>query len=315
MGRSCAHVFVMQLPEKLERRIRHNHGIVTISDWQKAGLDRSSWYRRHDHLLIRVAPGVARTVGAPTTTEQKILGAVLAAGPGAVASHRSAAYLWGADLAGVRPVDVIVKRTSGRSVSDAVLHRPTDRADLRAVRRANVPATNPLRTLLDLGAVCPASVASVLNQFLASGVVNVEGLTRFLTSHRARGRSGTVPLAEAIAALPLGSKPPDSVLEAMGAALFSKYGILDWKFHHVAVGYELDFGFVGAMVDVEFDGWLYHRDRFESDRQRDVELTASGWVVLRFTWRQVTRRPGWVAQTIAAVVSQRSRCAPWQMSN
>ena len=298
----------MQLPEKLERRIRHNHGIVTLKDWKDAGLDRQSWYRRHDHLLIRVAPGVARTVGAPTTTEQQILGVVLGSGRGALASHRSAAFLWGADIAGIKPVDVIVKRNSGRTVAGAILHRPTDRADLRAVRRAGVPATNPLRTLLDLGAVSPGSVASVLDQLLASGVVNVEGLTRFITSHRAPGRSGTTPLAEALASLPLGSKPPDSVLESLGAALFAKYKLSDWTFHHYAVGYELDFAFIGAGVDVEFDGWLYHRDRFESDRQRDVELTAAGWIVLRFTWRQVTRRPGWVAQTIATVLQRRSWC-------
>jgi hypothetical protein len=34
---------------------------------------------------------------------------------------------------------------------------------------------------------------------------------------------------------------------------------------------------------------------FESDRERDVTLTVGGRQVLRFTWAQITRRPGWVA--------------------
>ncbi|MGI8902939.1 MAG: DUF559 domain-containing protein [Solirubrobacteraceae bacterium] len=40
---------------------------------------------------------------------------------------------------------------------------------------------------------------------------------------------------------------------------------------------------------VETDGFAFHGDRgaFERDRHRDVELTAAGFTVLRFTWRQL----------------------------
>jgi very-short-patch-repair endonuclease len=36
----------------------------------------------------------------------------------------------------------------------------------------------------------------------------------------------------------------------------------------------------------------HHRSptSFETDRERDVTLTAAGWRVLRFTWTQITRR-------------------------
>jgi very-short-patch-repair endonuclease len=38
---------------------------------------------------------------------------------------------------------------------------------------------------------------------------------------------------------------------------------------------------------VETDGWESHRTRaaFESDRAKDAALTASGYRVVRFTWR------------------------------
>jgi very-short-patch-repair endonuclease len=34
------------------------------------------------------------------------------------------------------------------------------------------------------------------------------------------------------------------------------------------------------------------------DRERDVELTLAGYRVLRFTWEQVTGRPGYVVRAI-----------------
>ena len=34
--------------------------------------------------------------------------------------------------------------------------------------------------------------------------------------------------------------------------------------------------------------------------------TAAGWVVLRFSWRQITRRPDWVADTIRRTLLTRS---------
>jgi len=44
---------------------------------------------------------------------------------------------------------------------------------------------------------------------------------------------------------------------------------------------------------VEIDGFAYHGDReaFERDRERQNVLTAAGWTVLRFTWRQVRENP------------------------
>ena len=48
---------------------------------------------------------------------------------------------------------------------------------------------------------------------------------------------------------------------------------------------------------VETDGWDTHRTRqaFEDDRAKDAALTAAGYTVVRFTWRQLEDRPRWVA--------------------
>ena len=48
---------------------------------------------------------------------------------------------------------------------------------------------------------------------------------------------------------------------------------------------------IGTPVMLECDGWAYHgldRSNFERDRDRDAELTAAGWIVVRFTYRAIT---------------------------
>jgi very-short-patch-repair endonuclease len=44
---------------------------------------------------------------------------------------------------------------------------------------------------------------------------------------------------------------------------------------------------------VELDGWQAHHtpDAFQHDRERDAWLTIAGYRVLRFTHRDITRRP------------------------
>jgi hypothetical protein len=246
--------------------------------------------------------------GAPITPEQRIRSAVLASA-NTLASHRSAAYLWGVDIVGDEPVDLIsTVRSSGPKLDSVVIHRPFDRADLRPVQRKSIPTTNPMRTLLDLGAVAPESVPGALEQLLIAGTVTVAGVTRTLFQHRKPGRAGVGPLRAAIEELPLGAKPPDSVLEPAMAALFERAAIVDWVFHERVGGIELDFGFPKQRVDVEVDGWATHSTRiqFERDRERDAELSALGWLVLRFTWKQVTRKPNWVTSRVAATLASRS---------
>jgi very-short-patch-repair endonuclease len=55
------------------------------------------------------------------------------------------------------------------------------------------------------------------------------------------------------------------------------------------LGYEVDFLWDFAKLVAETDGYDGHsgRESFEYDRRRDAGLAAAGYVVIRFTWRQV----------------------------
>lgn len=61
--------------------------------------------------------------------------------------------------------------------------------------------------------------------------------------------------------------------------------------------YEVDFLWREHRLAVETDGWETHRTRsaFEQDRRRDADLRARGYVVVRFTYWQVTNDPQHVA--------------------
>ena len=78
-----------------------HHGLVTMAVATDAGISRATWFRAlADGRLVPVHRGVARLPGVAPTIEQAIHAAVLATGPGSLASHRTAARLWGIPRSG-----------------------------------------------------------------------------------------------------------------------------------------------------------------------------------------------------------------------
>jgi very-short-patch-repair endonuclease len=69
--------------------------------------------------------------------------------------------------------------------------------------------------------------------------------------------------------------------------------------------YTVDFLWPAQFLVVETDGHDAHGTRlaFEEDRARDAELATRGYRVLRFTWRQLSERGGWVAGTLQAALT------------
>jgi very-short-patch-repair endonuclease len=309
-ARGSAHVTGVSIDPRLATWARHHHGLVTLERWRAVPRSARSWYRAIESgALVAVHPGVARLPGAWRTPAQAIAAAMWSVGGDVLASHRSAAFVWGAPVDGIDPIDLVSpSRARQCSLAGVVLHRPRDDADLRPVRREGLVVTNPLRCLLDLGAVAPAAVPSTLEAFLIRGLVSVPAAEATLDRHRRRGRHGVGALAEALEDLALGDKPPDSVLEPAVAALFERHQLRDWTFHARVAGHEVDFVFADARLAIEVDGWASHgtRQQFELDRQRDADLAAVGWTVMRFTWLQVTRRATWVADRVRAALAARA---------
>ena len=72
----------------------------------------------------------------------------------------------------------------------------------------------------------------------------------------------------------------------------------------------MDFAYELEMINIEVDGYEEHGGKYDGwvdDKHRDAELTALGWIVIRFTWHDVCDRPAYVARIITKVLTDRRR--------
>jgi very-short-patch-repair endonuclease len=286
---------------------RDHHGLVTRAAAKRAGISAATWYRALEQgLLEPLHRNVARMYGAEKTTEQVIAAAVLAAGDGALASHRSAAFLWGIPRPdGEAPDVMLVKRSRRASVDGAHIHRPRDHLDLKPVLRKNIRTTNILRTLCDLGALDPESVRGAVGHVVTTGLASPVALRRAVGRHARQGRAGVPALRNALDEWVIDGKPVDSVLEPAMRKLVKTHKLPPVEFHPIVGGYEVDFRIVGTDILLECDGWESHglnKHQFEKDKTRDAELIALGNIVVRFTYRGITRRAAREAERIRRVV-------------
>lgn len=285
-----------------------HHGLLTRRAAERAGISRAGWYRAlRDRQFISLYPGIARMSGVPTTRKQRIAAAVLAAQPGAMASHRSAAFLWGVDRPADDPIDVIVtSRTRGMRLDGVVIHRPRDDRDLSPVHRHQIRTSNVLRFLCDLGAVDEFGVSSAVGHVVSRGLASPDNLMAAVEGHARRGRHGVRALRTALTEWVIDGKPADSVLESAMSRLLVRFRLPRATFHARVAGFEVDFLVNGTRVVLECDGWDFHgrtRAQYEHDRERDATLMAAGFVPVHFTYRQIQKRPAVVARRIEGALA------------
>lgn len=169
------------------------------------GITRSAVRRRlEDGDLRRVTHGVYVGAHVPDTLALRAAATVLAIGHGAIACGRTAAWLWGvptgpAVVARRRPVEIAVppgvavpRRQGCRARSAA--WRPDEVAWV-----AGIPATNPLRTAVDIARHDDhATAVTVLDGMLHRGHLTHRQLEEAVTHYSSR--TGGPGLATAVAA-------------------------------------------------------------------------------------------------------------------
>ena len=265
--------------------------------------------------LQAVQRGVYRVAGAPETWEQRLLAAVLGAGRGAVASHRSAARIWA--MLDSDALDVSVPVRARRELPGAVLHRFADLTDSPILRRRGIPTTDPMRTLVDLGSVVDAAeLEDALDRALGRRLLSVAGVERALDHVARSGRTGVGPLRHVLDERALGVERPDSLLEPRMARLLRTHGLPPAAFQHDVHRHgrfvaRIDFAYPAIRLAMEVDGRSSHSSprAFQSDLERQNALVTLGWTVIRFTWHDVVRRSTHVATMIRAAISVAERSA------
>jgi hypothetical protein len=230
---------------------------------------------------------------------------------GGVASHRSAAALWGLERCRPGTPEITVPR--GRSTRHAGIrvHESRDLGLIRPETVDGVPTTPPERTLLDLGAVAPAVVEAATLDAIDRRVTSWDRLLEVFVQHARPGRDGAGPL-RAVLDRHYGDQA-GSHLERQFLSLILAAG-LPRPEQQVPV-YDgrglvmvLDFAFTSVRVAVELDGLRFHANAraYEADARKRNRLKLLGWLLLVFTSRRIRDDPVGVCEEVAAAVRQRS---------
>jgi very-short-patch-repair endonuclease len=285
-------------------------GLVTWEQLPAAGAERMTITRwLAEGRLERLHPGVFRVGGAPVTYEQALLAAVLAAGAGAAVSHRAAALLWELIEDGA-PVEVSVTNTKGPRLRGVLVHRSRDLGPRWVTRRHGIPVTNPLLTMVDLGAVLPPwLVEDALNRGLTKRLFTIPAVERARNDVGRPGRRGAGVLRAILDERALGGERPDGLLEARMAKLLQDAGLDGWEFQFVVVDEQgrfvarVDFCWPDRKLVVEVDGFETHSSpaALQADLDRQNRLVTLGYTVLRFTWADVVRNPSKVVAGLCTV--------------
>jgi very-short-patch-repair endonuclease len=226
---------------------------------------------------------------------------VLAAGPGAVLSHRSAAALWGIRNTDRAAVEVIVRRACRRPGIEA--HRATLQPD-ELTRERGIPVTNPARTLLDLAEVLtPQQLERAINEAEVRRLTSPLPLAALVARHPTR--RGTNALRRILHRNDLGETITRSALEERFLALVDANGFPRPRMNAPLGPYHPDALWPDERLVVELDSYPIHttRQAFESDRTRDRELTLAGYRVVRITWRQLRDEPARIASELSALLA------------
>jgi very-short-patch-repair endonuclease len=283
------------------------HGVISRRQLLALGLGSAAiHYRVQLGRLHRVHRGVYAVGHRLLSTRGAWMAAVLAAGDGAVLSHRSAAALHQIRATSRSAVDVTRPTSGGRRRGIDIHRARLTRAEKMEID--GIPVTTVARTLLDLCDVLPqAAVHRAFNEAEYLGLLDVTALSAVLTNHN--GRTGTGALRQLVT----DPSPPKgrarSNLERTMLTLCKRARIPAPEVNrHVHAGdrlEEVDFLWRDNRLIVEVDGWAGHRTRkaFERDRRKDAALTVAGYRVVRFTWRQLTETPDLVVHTLRALLA------------
>jgi hypothetical protein len=278
------------------------NGNVTRAQSMRLGLGTDAIaYRARTGRLYRAYVGVYSVGRPPVTPLERASAAVLACGPSAALSHRSAMTLWGFFKRWETPFQVTV--IGDRRPRGIEVHRSSALIRRDLTRQLGIRVTSPARTLLDSAPnLSDRSLKCVVNNARLSHHLHLPALADVI--ERFPRHPGAAPLG-ALVATPGG--PTRSDFEDAFPAFCECFALPAPLMAATVAGHEVDALFVAQRVIVELDGWEYHssRDAFERDRDRDADTLAAEFVTVRITWERMIWAPSREADRLHAILAAR----------
>ena len=286
-----------------------HHGVADVGALVEAGVSSRTVRRWVEQgRLVRPQHGIVAVAGIHPAYEADVEAAVRAAGPSALASHRSAARLWdfGDHLEEV--LEVTVPRSCAPTPRGVIVHRVADVATARPAGRRGVAVTDPLRTLVDLGAVVPLwAVQTSIDVATYHGLVTIDAITAEMERLAGRGRAGVGVMRRALAARGVTPARRQTPLEARLLRVVLAAGLphpeLEWE-----VGdYRIDLAYPPGLLGIEGDSDRWHStpEQLAEQAERQNWLQTRGWLLLRYRSSAVARKRALIGSEVRAALLAR----------
>jgi predicted transcriptional regulator of viral defense system len=260
----------------VSRRQLRSHGLTDamVARWLHAG----RLYRIHRHVYAighRALP-----------LEGRIHAALLYAGPAAALSHTTAAWAW--RLVDVEPTRIhLTVPGRRRSLPEVRIHHSRQ---FDALHCRGFPVTSVARTLVDIADVLARrQLRRALAEADYRGLLDPAEVRTVLR----RGRAGSRALRKALANHLPQLAETLSALEERFLELCESAGLPQPEVNGKVGRMRVDALWREQQVAVELDGAAAHAGwaAIKRDRQRELALRARGFLVVRYTWDQLTDGP------------------------
>lgn len=287
--------------------VQHQHGVFTRQQARAAGFtDRQITRRLHRgqwRPYFPEFPGVLADAGLPLTYRSRLWATTLAIGPPMALGIQTAAALFRWCPAPHEIQAVVPRSRHATRLPDTTIRRALpDGASL--LRRDGLPVTHPALTLSHCLRFLPLATArDILDRSQQVGGPPLEAVAQQL---QPRG-PGTAQARQLLSA----ADGSHFAAERLAARLLREAGVTGFRVNArvplaglVAV---IDIAFVDLQLAIEIDGFAFHTDpeRFTKDRRRQNALMRAGWLVLRFTWADLTERPHEVVRLVNEAIAAR----------
>jgi very-short-patch-repair endonuclease len=288
-----------QWDAQIARLADRQHGVVAT--WQLLALGltyQDIHYRAKNGRLHRIHRGVYAVGYRKLTRHGHWMAAVLAYGPDAVLSHRSAAALWGIGP-GFWKIEVTTPHgkpsRKGTRAHVGALH-PED-----ITAHDGIPVTSVSRTIVDLAAHRDHDQLTRLVED-ADRRQWLDGRALDRAIERRPHAAGSRRLKRVLATY-RGPADTRSKLERDFRALIANNGLPEPQYNALVAGLTVDVYWPRWKLVVELDGEPYHSSprSFETDRIRDATLQKHDLRVLRVTGERLDNEPEAVVADILAL--------------
>jgi hypothetical protein len=286
------------------------HCVITFDQLRALGLSADEIDYRADVGRLHRKYTEVFAVGRPDLPLDGVfLAAVLACGPDAILSHRSALRKWGLRGGGTYRVDVTAPR-SIKPKRGIRLHRPLHLDALDTSIVDGIPITSVAQTLLDVAAPSYRfNVGKLLHEAAVQELLDMRAIWAVLA------RSPRAPGARRLDWASREEVPfTRSELEEAALSLFRSFSVPEpetnewvWDGEKLV---EVDFLWRKLGLIVEVDGGRYHSTRWRrrQDAAKTAALRAQGWTVLRFPDVEINGTPAQVAATVLTAMGGPRNC-------